>query len=189
MSAKCQAGDITLGGRICYRVAAGYRRGAMKLPRRTFLHLAAGVAALPAASRIARAQAYPSRPVRVIVPFAPGGQTDVVARLIAQQLSDRLGKQFYIENAAGAGGNIGAGRAAQAPPDGYTILFIDAIGFTANPSFGPQHKRTRAWRHVSNFLTCLTSEERLGSGVECRLVFLMGIDRRSGVALVSVPDA
>ncbi len=106
----------------------------MKLARRTFLHLAAGAAALPAVSRIARAQAYPSRPVRVIVPFAPGGQTDVVARLIAQQLSDRLGKQFYIENAAGAGGNIGAGRAAQAAPDGYTILFIDAIGFTANPS-------------------------------------------------------
>ena len=66
----------------------------MKLARRTFLHLAAGAAALPAVSRIARAQAYPSRPVRVIVPYAPGGQTDVVARLIAQKLSDRLGKQF-----------------------------------------------------------------------------------------------
>ena len=106
----------------------------MKLPRRRFLHLAAGAAALPALSRVARAQAYPSRPVRVIVPFAPGGQTDVVARLIAQKLSDRLGQQFYIENATGAGGNIGAGRAAQAAPDGYTILFIDAIGFTANPN-------------------------------------------------------
>ena len=106
----------------------------MKLARRTFLHLAAGAAALPAVSRIARAQAYPSRPVRVIVPYAPGGQTDVVARLIAQKLSDRLGKQFYIENTAGAGGNIGAGRAAQAAPDGYTILFIDAIAFTANPN-------------------------------------------------------
>ena len=106
----------------------------MKLGRRTFLHLAAGAVALPAVTRIARAQAYPSRPVRVIVPFAPGGQTDVVARLIAQKLSDRLGKQFYIENAAGAGGNIGAARAAQAAPDGYTILFIDAIGFTANLS-------------------------------------------------------
>ena len=105
----------------------------MKLPRRTFLHLAAGAAALPVVSRFARAQDYPSRPVRVIVPFAPGGQTDVVARLIAQKLSDRLGKQFYIENAAGAGGNIGAGRAAQAAPDGHTILFIDAIGFAANP--------------------------------------------------------
>src|SRR5436190_12152153 len=106
----------------------------MKLPRRNFLHLAAGAAALPAVSRVARAQAYPTRPVRVIVPFAPGGQTDVVARLIAQKLSDRLGQQFYIENAAGAGGNIGAGRAAQAAPDGYTILFIDAIGYAANPT-------------------------------------------------------
>jgi tripartite-type tricarboxylate transporter receptor subunit TctC len=106
----------------------------MKLPRRRFLTLAAGAAALPVLPRIARAQAYPSRPVRVIVPFAPGGQTDVVARLIAQKLSERLGQQFYVENAAGAGGNIGAGRAAQAAPDGYTILFIDAIGYTANPT-------------------------------------------------------
>ena len=106
----------------------------MTLQRRSFLRLAAGAAALPAVSRIAWAQDYPSRPVRVIVPFAPGGQTDVVARLIAQKLSDRLGKQFYVENAAGAGGNIGAGRAAQAAPDGYTILFIDAIGFASAPS-------------------------------------------------------
>ncbi|MSP47300.1 MAG: hypothetical protein EXQ83_16030 [Xanthobacteraceae bacterium] len=106
----------------------------MKLPRRTFLHLAGAAAAAPAVSRIARAQDYPSKPVRVIVPFAPGGQTDVVARLIAQKLSDRLGKQFYIENAAGAGGNIGMGRAVQAAPDGYTIVFIDAIAFAANPS-------------------------------------------------------
>ena len=106
----------------------------MKIPRRTFLHLAAGAAALPIVPHLARAQDYPWRPVRVIVPFAPGGQTDVVARLIAQKLSDRLGKQFYVENAAGAGGNIGAGRAVQAEPDGHTILFIDAIGFTANLS-------------------------------------------------------
>jgi tripartite-type tricarboxylate transporter receptor subunit TctC len=106
----------------------------MKLPRRKFLHLAAGAAAMPFISRLAHAQDYPSRPVRVIVPFAPGGQTDVVARLIAQKLSDRMGKQFYIENAAGAGGNIGAGRAVQAAPDGHTLLFIDAIGFCANPT-------------------------------------------------------
>jgi tripartite-type tricarboxylate transporter receptor subunit TctC len=83
---------------------------------------------------MARAQAYPSRPVRVIVPFAPGGQTDVVARLIAQKLSERFGQQFYVENVPGAGGNIGAGRAAQAAADGYTIVFIDAVGFTANPN-------------------------------------------------------
>jgi tripartite-type tricarboxylate transporter receptor subunit TctC len=106
----------------------------MKVARRKLLHLAAGAASAPAMSRFAWAEAYPSRPVRVIVPFAPGGQTDVVARLISHTLSERLGKQFYIENVPGAGGNIGAGRAAQAAPDGYTILFIDAIGFTASPN-------------------------------------------------------
>ena len=83
-----------------------------RLHRRKFLHLAAGAATLPFAPYIVWAQAYPARPVRVIVPFAPGGQTDVLARIIAQKLSDRLGKQFYVENAPGAGGNIGAGRAA-----------------------------------------------------------------------------
>ncbi len=106
----------------------------MILPRRRFLHLLAGGAALHAAPRFAMAQAYPQRPVRVIVPFAPGGQTDVVARLVAQKLSERLGKNFYIENAAGGGGNIGAARAVQADPDGHSILFVDGIGFTANPS-------------------------------------------------------
>jgi tripartite-type tricarboxylate transporter receptor subunit TctC len=106
----------------------------MPLHRRHVLRLAAATAALPFVSRPSFAQAYPSRPVRVIVPFSPGGQTDTVARLIAQKLSERMGQSFYIENAAGAGGNIGAGRAAQAAPDGYTIMFIDAIGFTANPT-------------------------------------------------------
>jgi tripartite-type tricarboxylate transporter receptor subunit TctC len=106
----------------------------MELPRRRFLHLAGSVCALSILSRLAMAQTYPSRPVRVIVPFAPGGQTDVVARVIAQKLSDRLGKQFYVENVPGAGGNLGAGRAAQAEHDGYTIVFIDSIGFTANPT-------------------------------------------------------
>ena len=84
--------------------------------------------------RLGMAQSYPARPVRVIVPFAPGGQTDVVARLVAQRLSDRLGKQFYIENAAGGGGNIGVGRAAQAEPDGYSIVLVDGIAFAANPA-------------------------------------------------------
>src|SRR5262252_942357 len=110
-------------------------RAPMKLlHRKQFLHLAAGAAALSALPRVARAQTYPSRPVRVLVPLAPGGQTDVVARIIAQKLSDRLGKQFYVENVPGAGGNIGTGRAAQATPDGYTILFVDHIAFTANPT-------------------------------------------------------
>ena len=106
----------------------------MKLPRRNFLHLAVGAAALPAVSRFAWAQAYPTRPVRVIVPFAPGGQVDVVARLIAQRLSEQLGQQFYVENASGGGSTIGTGRASQAAPDGYTILISDGIAFTANPS-------------------------------------------------------
>src|SRR5262249_36672115 len=89
----------------------------MKLPRRGFLHLAAGAAVLPALSRTAWAQAYPTRPVRVIVPYAPGGPTDVLGRLIAQKLSEQLGRQFFVENIGGAGGNIGMGRAARADRD------------------------------------------------------------------------
>jgi tripartite-type tricarboxylate transporter receptor subunit TctC len=104
------------------------------LHRRRFLTWTASLLALPPISGLAQAQAYPSRPVRIIVPFAPGGQTDVVARLIALKLSDKLGRQFYVENVAGAGGNIGMGRAAQAAPDGYTLVFIDSIGYAANPS-------------------------------------------------------
>src|SRR2546421_10156067 len=105
----------------------------MRLPRRQMLRLACCAAALLPASRFAWAQTYPTQPVRLIVPFAPGGQVDVVARLMAQRLSEQLGKQFYVENVPGAGGSIGAARAAQAAPDGYTLLFPDGIGFTANP--------------------------------------------------------
>src|ERR1700722_1876059 len=94
----------------------------MKLPRRNFLHLAAGVAALPAVSRIARAQAYPPRPVRLIVPLAPGGATDIVARLMGQWLSERLGQPFVIDNRPGAGGNLGTETVVKERPDGYTIL-------------------------------------------------------------------
>jgi tripartite-type tricarboxylate transporter receptor subunit TctC len=94
----------------------------MKLPRRKFLHLAAGAAALPAVSRIARAQAYPSRPVRIIVGFPAGGGTDIVARLIGQWLSERLGQQFIIENRPGAGSNIATEAVVRASPDGYTLL-------------------------------------------------------------------
>ena len=96
----------------------------MKLPRRTFLQLAAGTAALPAVSRVARAQTYPTRPVRIIVGFPAGGATDILARLTGQWLSERLGQQFIIENRAGAGGNIGTEAVVKAPPDGYTLLQV-----------------------------------------------------------------
>jgi tripartite-type tricarboxylate transporter receptor subunit TctC len=97
----------------------------MKLPhRRCFLHLAAGAAALPAVSRIAKAQAYPARPVRLVVGFAAGGPADIVARLIAQWLSERLGQPFVVENRTGAATNIAAEAVARSPPDGYTLLFV-----------------------------------------------------------------
>jgi tripartite-type tricarboxylate transporter receptor subunit TctC len=94
----------------------------MTFQRRQFLHLAAGAAALPAISRIAEAQTYPTRPVRIIVPYAAAGATDLYARLIGQVLWERLGQQFIIENRPGAGGNIGAEAVVRAPPDGYTLL-------------------------------------------------------------------
>lgn len=106
---------------------------AITLRRREFLRFAGIAAAGLAAPRIASAQAYPARPVRVIVPFTPGGPTDLFARLIAAKLSQQMGQQFYIENVGGAGGNIGAGRAAQAAPDGYTIL-VDGGNYVINPS-------------------------------------------------------
>src|SRR5499427_7372867 len=96
----------------------------MKLPRRKFLYMAAGAAALPALPRIARAQAYPSRPVRIIVGFAPGGVTDILARLTGQWLSERLGQSFIIENRPGAGGNISTEAVVRAPSDGYTLLLV-----------------------------------------------------------------
>jgi len=100
----------------------------MKFPRRQFLHLAAAAAALPALSRIARAQAYPTRPVRWIVPAAAGNATDIVARLMAQWLSERLGQPFMIENRPGAGTNIGTEFVVRAPPDGYTLLLVTQSG-------------------------------------------------------------
>jgi tripartite-type tricarboxylate transporter receptor subunit TctC len=96
----------------------------MKLARRQFLHLAAGAVALPAMSRIARAQAYPTRPVRIILGFAPGGALDITARLIGQSLSERLDQQFVIENRTGANGNIANEAVLRSSPDGYTLLMI-----------------------------------------------------------------
>jgi len=96
----------------------------MKLPRRNFLNLAAGAAALPVVPRIAFAQAYPTRPVNLVAGFAPGGGVDITARLIGQWLAERLGQQFIIENRPGAGGNIGTEAVVRAPADGYTLLMI-----------------------------------------------------------------
>jgi tripartite-type tricarboxylate transporter receptor subunit TctC len=96
----------------------------MKLPRREFLDLMAGAAALPALSRIAGAQTYPSRPVRIVVGFAPGGPNDINARLIGQWLSERLGQQFIIDNRPGASGNIAMESVVGSPPDGYTLVMV-----------------------------------------------------------------
>ena len=105
----------------------------MNFPRRQFLRLTAAAAVLPAMSRVAWTQGYPTRQVRVIVPFAPGGPPDAAARLIGQKLSESLGKQFYVENLPGASGNIGTGQAAKAAPDGYTVL-VTVNNLVINPS-------------------------------------------------------
>src|SRR6516162_6147984 len=102
----------------------------MKLPRRKFLHLAAGTAALPAVS-LAWAPAYPTRPVRIIVGFAAGGSADILARLMGQWLSERLGQPFVIENRPGAGSNIGTEAVVRAPPDGYTLLLASSANAIA----------------------------------------------------------
>jgi tripartite-type tricarboxylate transporter receptor subunit TctC len=104
----------------------------MKLPRRLFLQLAAGAAALEAASRIAAAQAYPQRPVRLIVPFASGGASDILARLIGQWLTERLGQPFVVELRPGAGGNVGTEAVVNAPPDGHTLLMVNAAPSAIN---------------------------------------------------------
>src|SRR5262249_46221064 len=97
----------------------------MKLPRRKFLHLAAGAAALPAVSHIAWAQIYPTRPVRIVVGFPAGFSPDIVARLVGQSLSERLGQQFVVENRPGAAGNLATEAVVRAPPDGYTLLLAN----------------------------------------------------------------
>src|SRR5215831_8164875 len=103
------------------------RRLVTQHPRRRILSLAAGAAALPALSRISWAQAYPSRPVRLIVPFGSAGATDITARLMGQRLSERLGQPFIVENRPGAGGNIGTEAVVRAPADGYTILLAATL--------------------------------------------------------------
>jgi tripartite-type tricarboxylate transporter receptor subunit TctC len=105
----------------------------MNVHRRRFLRLAGVAATLPALPPMARAEPYPTRPVRVIVPYAPGGVTDVFARLVAQKLSERLGKQFYVDNVVGASGNLGTAQAAKAAADGYTLLFPFS-SYVVNPT-------------------------------------------------------
>jgi tripartite-type tricarboxylate transporter receptor subunit TctC len=116
----------------------------MKIPRRQFLHLAAGAVALPALSRIAWAQAYPSRPITMIVPFAAGGPTDVLARILGQNMSQSLGVQIVVENVTGAGGTIGSARVAKAAPDGYTMVMGNlgthaaSMGLYKKPAYDPR---------------------------------------------------
>jgi tripartite-type tricarboxylate transporter receptor subunit TctC len=108
---------------------------AMKLPRRQFLRLAAGAAALPAVPGVATAQAYPSRPVTMIVPFPAGGANDVVARIVAERMGARLGQRIVVENVGGADGSLGVGRTARAPPDGYTVCLSIDGAFVLNGAF------------------------------------------------------
>lgn len=106
----------------------------MRLIRRQVLGLATSALALSVFPRSGRAQAYPTRPVRIVVPVAPGGANDTATRLVMQHVSESLGQQFYVENQPGAGGNIAMGQAAKAMPDGYTILSA-ASSYVINPSF------------------------------------------------------
>jgi tripartite-type tricarboxylate transporter receptor subunit TctC len=127
----------------------------MKLPRRRFLHLAACAVTLPAGSRVARSQNYPARPVRIIVGFSAGGTTDIIARLIAQGLSERLSQQFIIENRPGASANLATEAVVRAPPDGYTLLAVvgtnainatlyDKLSFNLNRDIAPVAGLTRS---------------------------------------------
>src|SRR6185369_3014980 len=108
----------------------------MKLPRRRFLHLAAGAASLPALPRVIQAQAYPTRPVRILVGYPAGGSTDFTARLMAQWLTERLGQQFVVENRPGASGNIATEAVVRAQPDGHTLL-VAATADAVNGSLYP----------------------------------------------------
>jgi tripartite-type tricarboxylate transporter receptor subunit TctC len=116
------------------RVAGRLQRGIMRSDRRRFLRLAGAAATAPFVSRRAFALEYPTRPVRIVVPFGPGGPTDVYARIVGQKLTEQLGRQFYVENIAGGGGNTGTAQVARSTPDGHTILFT-VSAFVTNPAF------------------------------------------------------
>src|SRR5579871_5674292 len=114
---------VANGGHASTRASMPAREGAMRLPRRRFLGLASGLGVLPFASSLARAEAYPTKPVRLFVGFAAGGQIDIIARLTAQALGERIGQTVVVENKPGAGGNLGAQALIASPPDGYTLFF------------------------------------------------------------------
>jgi len=131
---KLTRASAAIGGRFVLRASRRATwEGPMQLPRRQFLGLAACAAALPSAPQMARAQAYPARPVRIIVPVAAGGANDVTGRLIAQWLSERLGQQFVIENRPGAGTNVGTEAVIRSSPDGYTLL-VSGSNAAINPT-------------------------------------------------------
>ena len=134
----------------------------MKLPRRTFLHLAAGATALPAVSRIACAQVYPSRSVRFLVPFPAGGPSDVLARLYGQKLSQRWNQPVVVESRVGATGTIGTEAVVRAPPDGYTLLVTADLPITMAPALRPNRARSlslrRARRHPLTFVAKYSSD-------------------------------
>ena len=136
--------------------------GSVKLPRRQFLHLAAGAAALPAASRFAWAQTYPSRPVQWIVCFSAGGDADFTARLIGQWLSERLGQQFVIDNRPGGGTNIGTEAVVRASPDGYTLLMEVVTGIVLSSAL---------YSNLNyEFMRDITPIARLGEGAYVMVV-------------------
>jgi Tripartite tricarboxylate transporter family receptor len=127
-------------------------RTAMKLPhRRQFLHLATCAAALPAASRTARAQDYPTRPVRIIVGQAAGSGSDTVARLIGQFLSERLGQPFVVENRPGAGGNIATEAVVRSPPDGYTLLLLNSYSSATSRRSAKSPAFPSSWKLIHRF--------------------------------------
>ena len=136
----------------------------MKLPRRQFLYLAAGAAAQPAVARIARAQSYPARPVRVIVTYAPGGPTDVFGRLITQKLSEQLGRQFFVENIGGAGGNIVLGHRSELVPIALPIAARSASLASLRCLTALRCLSISAWSRPSmpplQVFTCLSTSEK-----------------------------
>src|SRR5947207_2784576 len=126
----------------------------LKLPRRRFLHLAAGAAALPVVSRIARAQAYPTRPITMVVPFPAGGSTDVLARIMVERMRGPLGQPIVIENIGGADGSVGLGRIARAQPDGYTIcLTIDSTFVLNGAVYSLPYDVLNAFEPISPLVT------------------------------------